>query len=124
MQNHFSWMIPISSYLLYLHPENVNQYVNGRFNLFLDPNATAIEHVLTFHSLIQLLFFIVIFVVIWIIRTPTRPSLDLRVLLLAGHFFLSIYAKFGIQSMLCVCCFRWCDHAWKFDYSCVSKITT
>ena len=75
MQNHFSWMIPISSYLLYLHPENVNQYVNGRFNLVLDPNATAIEHVLTFHSLIQLLFFIVIFfVVIWIIPKSTLPS--------------------------------------------------
>ena len=25
----------------------------GRFNLFLDPNTTAIKHVLTFHSLIQ-----------------------------------------------------------------------
>ena len=70
MQNHFSWMIPISSYLLYLHPENVNQYVNGRLNLFLDPKTTAIERVLTFHSLVQssclinVFFFIVVFFIV------------------------------------------------------------
>ena len=78
----------------------------GRFNLFLDPNSTAIEHVLTFHSLIQssflslssfvvVIFIVVIFflssslfsfsssssssfIVYWIIPKSTRPSLDLR----------------------------------------------
>ena len=36
----------------------------GRFNLFLDPNTTTIEHVLTFYSLIRSIFFIVIFFIV------------------------------------------------------------
>ena len=36
----------------------------GRFNLFLDPNTTTIEHVLTLYSLIHSIFFIVIFFIV------------------------------------------------------------
>ena len=45
--------------------KSVDDLQNSRFNLFLDPNTTTIEHVLTFYSLIRSIFFIVIsFIVI------------------------------------------------------------
>ena len=66
----------------------------GRFNQFLDPNTSAIKHVLTFSFSCSLIFYIVIFfnvifsIVIffhrhllhrqWLIPKSTRPSLDLR----------------------------------------------
>ena len=49
----------------------VKHISDSRFNLFLDPNSTAIEHVLTFHYLIQssflssYFFVVVIFIVIF-----------------------------------------------------------
>ena len=54
-----------------------------RFNRFLDPNATAIEHVLTFHLLYRYflyrrLLYLHLLYRHWIIPTSTRPSLDLR----------------------------------------------
>ena len=70
----------------------VNLLVVG-LNLFLDPNTTAIEHVLTFHLLYchllyrhllyrHLLYHRVLYLHLlyrhWIIPTSTRPSLDLR----------------------------------------------
>ena len=55
----------------------VGNYILGRFNyLFLDPNTTAIKHVLTFFFFDFLKFFIVIFSIPS--STSTRPSLDLR----------------------------------------------
>ena len=61
--------------------ENVT--ADGRFNRFLDPNATAIEHVLTFHLLYRYflyrrLLYLHLLYRHWIIPTSTRPSLDLR----------------------------------------------
>ena len=44
-----------------MEPDERWEDYDCRFNLFLDPNSTAIEHVLIFYSLIQSFFFNVIF---------------------------------------------------------------
>ena len=66
----------------------VNMTILVGLNLFLDPNTTAIEHVLTFHLLYRhllyrhLLYYLLLCFHLlyrhWIIPPSTRPSLDLR----------------------------------------------
>ena len=49
-----------------------------RFELFLDPNTTAVGHVLTIHAFFNHLLYRHLLDRHWIIPEPTRPSLNLR----------------------------------------------
>ena len=65
-------------------PESIRFQISGTFNSFPDPNTTAIEHVLTFHSFFSSFLFSSpglsssSLYHLWIIPKSIRPSLDLR----------------------------------------------